>query len=384
MNASVQTMPQKKDRPGYIAEALKDLLQTGLPVKEIQLAEGDPLSYLSPKGYDRYRPDRLVHEDDLGDLMEFAASGRGYKPKDRLANRSQYDESLTCGGQRLRCNFYRESGRTAASIRCLPLVPWDYASLGGPPQLQQIVDKYTSGLILVTGPVGSGKSTTLAALLNHINVTRSCKILTLEDPIEYLLKSDKAMVSQRQVGDMIDGGDVPSFTAGLLGAKRQHADVILVGELRDTETVKTAFQAAEAGALVFASTHSDNAVSVIQALLSYFPSEQQEHARMSLATTLRAILSQKILPSIDRKEWVLAYEYLPRNPALLNLLKENKVAQIANTMREARHAGDGMTALNANLRSLVEHRKVDSQVALAAAYEKRELAEQLQVESDVY
>ena len=384
MNASVQSMPQKAPpSPGYIAEAMKELLQGGLPVKEIKVAEGDPLCYLSPKGYERHRPDRPIHQGDIDALMAFAAHGHGYNAKDRLANRGQYDESLNCADQRLRCNFYRERGRTAASIRCLPLHPWDYASLGGPPQLQDIVDRYTSGLVLVTGPVGSGKSTTLAALLNHINTSRSCHILTLEDPIEYVLQADKAVISQRQIGKLDEGGDVATFTEGLLGAKRQHADVILVGELRDTETVKTAFQAGEAGALVLASTHSDSAVSVIQALLSYFPPEQLEQARNSLATTLRAILSQKILPSVDKKDWVLAYEYLPRHPALISQLKENKINQIGSTMQEARQ-GDGTTSLNANLHSLVDAGKVDPQVAIAAAYDKDGLAQRLRVNTNIY
>jgi len=254
-----------RQQPGYVAEALKALIQTQVPVKEIHIASGEPLNYRSPEGYRILNEARVVGDEDIHQLMHFAADGR-YDPLRRMQEAKQYDEALTCLDHRLRCNFYKESGRLAASIRCLPSSPWAYESLGGPMQLTHVVDRYTSGLILVTGPMGSGKSSTLAALLSHINRNRSCHILTLEDPIEYVLKSDRSRISQRQIGI-----DVASFADGLLGAKRQHADVILVGELRDTATVKTALQAAEAGSLVFASTHSDNAAGTIEALLKLLP-----------------------------------------------------------------------------------------------------------------
>ncbi len=246
-------------------------------------------------------------------------------------------------------------------------------------QLTHVVDRYTSGLILVTGPMGSGKSSTLAALLSHINRNRSCHILTLEDPIEYVLKSDRSRISQRQIGI-----DVASFADGLLGAKRQHADVILVGELRDTATVKTALQAAEAGSLVFASTHSDNAAGTIEALFSYFRPEELEQVRATLASTLRAILSQKLLSSVDRKRFVLAYEYLPRNPALVRSLRDNKLDMIRALMRDGSGQSDGTTSLNANLKSLVDGRLIDMADAVNAAYEKGQLAEYFGLAAEVY
>ncbi len=336
------------------------------------------MNYRSPEGYRILNQARVVGDEDIHQLMHFAADGR-YDPLRRMEEAKQYDEALTCLDHRLRCNFYKESGRLAASIRCLPSSPWAYESLGGPMQLTHVVDRYTSGLILVTGPMGSGKSSTLAALLSHINRNRSCHILTLEDPIEYVLKSDRSRISQRQIGI-----DVASFADGLLGAKRQHADVILVGELRDSATVKTALQAAEAGSLVFASTHSDNAAGTIEALFSYFRPEELEQVRATLASTLRAILSQKLLSSVDRKRFVLAYEYLPRNPALVRSLRDNKLDMIRALMRDGSGQSDGTTSLNANLRSLVDGRLIDMADAVNAAYEKGQLAEYFGLAAEVY
>ena len=367
-----------RQQPGYVAEALKALIQTQVPVKEIHIASGEPLNYRSPEGYRILNQARVVGDEDIHQLMHFAADGR-YDPLRRMQEAKQYDEALTCLDHRLRCNFYKESGRLAASIRCLPSSPWAYESLGGPMQLTHVVDRYTSGLILVTGPMGSGKSSTLAALLSHINRNRSCHILTLEDPIEYVLKSDRSRISQRQIGI-----DVASFADGLLGAKRQHADVILVGELRDTATVKTALQAAEAGSLVFASTHSDNAAGTIEALFSYFRPEELEQVRATLASTLRAILSQKLLSSVDRKRFVLAYEYLPRNPALVRSLRDNKLDMIRALMRDGSGQSDGTTSLNANLKSLVDGRLIDMADAVNAAYEKGQLAEYFGLAAEVY
>jgi twitching motility protein PilT len=367
-----------RQQPGYVAEALKALIQTQVPIKEIHIASGEPLNYRSPEGYRILNQARVVGDEDIHQLMHFAADGR-YDPLRRMQEAKQYDEALTCLDHRLRCNFYKESGRLAASIRCLPSSPWAYESLGGPMQLTHVVDRYTSGLILVTGPMGSGKSSTLAALLSHINRNRSCHILTLEDPIEYVLKSDRSRISQRQIGI-----DVASFADGLLGAKRQHADVILVGELRDTATVKTALQAAEAGSLVFASTHSDNAAGTIEALFSYFRPEELEQVRATLASTLRAILSQKLLSSVDRKRFVLAYEYLPRNPALVRSLRDNKLDMIRALMRDGSGQSDGTTSLNANLKSLVDGRLIDMADAVNAAYEKGQLAEYFGLAAEVY
>ena len=367
-----------RQQPGYVAEALKALIQTQVPVKEIHIASGEPLNYRSPEGYRILNQARVVGDEDIHQLMHFAADGR-YDPLRRMQEAKQYDEALTCLDHRLRCNFYKESGRLAASIRCLPSSPWAYESLGGPMQLTHVVDRYTSGLILVTGPMGSGKSSTLAALLSHINRNRSCHILTLEDPIEYVLKSDRSRISQRQIGI-----DVASFADGLLGAKRQHADVILVGELRDTATVKTALQAAEAGSLVFASTHSDNAAGTIEALFSYFRPEELEQVRATLASTLRAILSQKLLSSVDRKRFVLAYEYLPRNPALVRSLRDNKLDMIRALMRDGSGQSDGTTSLNANLKSLVDGKLIDMADAVNAAYEKGQLAEYFGLAAEVY
>src|SRR5258708_29878471 len=206
-----------RQQPGYVAEALKALIQTQVPIKEIHIASGEPLNYRSHEGYRILNEARVVGDEDIHQLMGFAADGR-YDPMRRMLEAKQYDEALTCLDHRLRCNFYKESGRLAASIRCLPSSPWAYESLGGPMQLTNVVDRYTSGLILVTGPMAPGKSTTLPALLSHINRNRSCHILTLEDPTEYVPKPDPSRIPQRQTGT-----EAAPFADGLPGPNPQPA-----------------------------------------------------------------------------------------------------------------------------------------------------------------
>lgn len=367
-------VPQERaTSPGYLADALITLMKRGHPIMELQIHENQKLSYRSPKGYEHHDDDYVVRGEDIQRLMKFAAMGR-YDPMTKIVQ-GQYDDVLTVEGKyRLRVNFYRTRGLLAASVRCLPVNVPEFDSLGAPAQLRNVMDRASAGLLLVVGPVGSGKSTTLATLINHYNDTRSGHIITLEEPIEYEFESRQSRISQREIPH-----DVATFADGLKGAKRQHADVILVGELRDPETVKTAFQAAEAGALVLASTHSDSAVSTIETLLSYFEgNEEREHARSVLANNLRAICSQRLVPSVNKDKFVLACEYLARSPATVQYIRENKIAQLRGSIEQGGHA-DGTCSMNDTLAGLVQDGQIAQDEALRVSNNRDALAKKLGV-----
>ena len=375
----VAAMPARRSAPNYLITAVSTLVQSPVPTKEIQLSEGGPIYFDSPAGYKPLNPDQAISGDDILALMQFAAEGR-YNPTDRIARNGHYDESLTCHDRRLRCNFYKERSRLAASIRTLPTAIPHYDQLKGPEHLLRLVDRSASGLVLITGPVGVGKSTTIAALIEHLNQSRSGHILTLEDPIEYEYAPKMARISQRSVGE---GCDVPTFTQGLLAAKRQNASVIQIGELRDVETVRTALQAAEAGALVFASTHAASAGDTIETLMSYFDANEHEHIRHVLARTLRAICSQRLVSTADRKNYVLAYEYLARSPAIVKMIRDNAFSQVRRAV-EDQSGSDGTTSLNHSLKALVDGGQITQQEAMLKAYNKEGLAEKLGIAEDEY
>jgi len=209
----------------------------------------------------------------------------------RLEDVGEIDLSYTIPGlSRFRVNVYRQRGSYGVAFRVISIKIPTLESLGFPETLKTMAEK-TRGLVLVTGPTGSGKSTTLAAMVNYINTTRSCHVMTLEEPIEYLHKHGNSMINQREVGS-----DTGSFASGLRAALREDPDVILVGEMRDLETIQLAITAAETGHLVLATLHTTDAAQTIDRVIDVFPPEQQEQIRSQLATTLEAIVCQTLLP----------------------------------------------------------------------------------------
>ncbi|MGB0722881.1 MAG: PilT/PilU family type 4a pilus ATPase [Gammaproteobacteria bacterium] len=279
-------------------------------------------------------------------------------------------------GDRFRINLYRDRGGASAAVRLLPSTVPDIDSLG----LPEVVKTFCAarkGLILVTGPTGSGKTTTLAAMLDHINNTRCVHVLTLEDPVEYLHVNDQALITQREVG-----GDTSSFTRGLRAALREDPDVMLVGELRETEQVALALDAANSGHLVFATLHTSTAATAIDRLIAMFPAESQEQVRDALSNVVLGVVAQTLAKSRTGGR-VGIYEVMVADRAVRNLIREHKTYQLNDAMGASRE-GTGHMPQRAHLEQLVRVGKLDIETALAMAHDRETLAQRLKVNLKAY
>ena len=245
---------------------------------------------------------------------------------------------------RFRVSVYRQRGCIAVALRIIPKRMMSLEEIGLPPAVRSLLET-PRGLILVAGPTGSGKTTTLASLLDAINTTRDSHIITIEDPIEYVHDHKLGIINQREVGV-----DVASFPEGLRRALRQDPDVILVGEMRDLETMETAITAAETGHLVFSTLHTTGAARTVDRIVDAFPSTQQEQIRVQLAANLKAVLSQILLPTLDGRGRVAAFELMVNTPSVAALIRDNKTFRITNDILTG--SKYGMISLEA---SLVEH-----------------------------
>jgi twitching motility protein PilT len=269
---------------------------------------------------------------------------------------------------RYRVGAFRERGDASAILRSIPTVPPELSDLGLPPALGALAN-LQQGLILVTGPSGSGKTTTLTAMISKINRERNVHIITIEDPIEFTHHHEKAIIQQREIGV-----DTESFGKALRSALREDPDVLLIGEMRDTETVSATVSAAETGHLVFATLHTNNAAQSIDRIVDAFPSRQQTQIRYQLAGSLAGIVSQRLIPAIGGGR-VCCAELLIANGAVRNLIREGKTHQMENVM----HSGikEGMTIFDMRLAELVRQRKVLREVALTYAMDPRSFDERL-------
>lgn len=263
------------------------------------------------------------------------------------------------GVGRFRVNYFFQKGNPGGVFRYLSTEIKSLADLKMPLQLENL-STMPRGLVLVTGPTGSGKSTTLAAVLDKINRDRAGHIITIEDPIEYVHNHKKSIVNQREVGE-----DTESFKAALKHALRQDPDVILVGELRDLETISIALTAAETGHLVLASLHTQNAAQSVDRMIDVFPSEQQMQIRTQLASTLKAVVCQALLPTIDGKGRIAATEVMFVNSAIANLVREQKGHQIYTAIQSGKN--EGMHTMDQSLAKLVNERKISYEVGLEKA-----------------
>ena len=241
--------------------------------------------------------------------------------------------SATAGLGRYRANAYRQQRGVALALRPIPEIVPTLDAIGAPAILKQLADT-DHGLVLVVGPTGSGKSTTLAAMTDHINQTAPKHILTIEDPVEFVYEPKQCLVTQREVGR-----DTPSFADALKGALREDPDVILLGEMRDLETIRLALTAAETGHLVLATLHTATAPQAIERIVDVFPGEERDLARTLLADVLRAVVAQQLLPRSDGKGRVAAHEILVGTPAVRNLIRESKTAQLVSVMQTGQQQG---------------------------------------------
>lgn len=275
----------------------------------------------------------------------------------RLRAGEDLDFSLeTSDGSRQRVNVFRQTGKIAACIRLLNSKVPSFGELGLPAKLMQELCTLQKGLILVTGATGSGKSTTMASMVNHINRTRPCHILTIEDPIEYKYAPSMATIHQREVGE-----DVSTFDLALKSALREDPDVILVGEMRDYETISLAITAAETGHLVIASLHTTNAPQTIDRIIDVFPTNSQGQIRSQLSLLLKAVISQMLIPTRDGKGRVAALEILLGNDAVANMIRTEKGHQLPSVMQNSK---SGMCVMNDSLRKLFQTGKISRADAL--------------------
>lgn len=264
------------------------------------------------------------------------------------------DFGYSIGEIRLRVNIHHEKGRVGLTARVIKDTMPTLESIGLNGVISDILDNGT-GLVLVTGPTGCGKSTTLAAMIDYINNNHSRKIITLEDPIEYIFKLNKCIIIQRQLG-----ADIPTFASGLKYALRQDPNVIMVGEMRDLDTIAAAATLAETGHLVLATLHTHNSVQSIDRIIDVFPPHQQNQIRAQLSLTLKAVVSQKLIPKVGGGR-IATREIMIKNPAIANLIRENKLAQMRSIIETSR--AEGMISFERDIQNLLEEKLIDEEVA---------------------
>jgi twitching motility protein PilT len=270
---------------------------------------------------------------------------------------------------RVRCNLFLQRNSIAAALRIIPLKPYSIEELGLPAVLKDMVNQ-PQGLIIVTGPTGSGKSTTLASMLDHVNEARATNIVTVEDPIEYVFEDKKSVVHQREVGL-----DTQSFSAALRSVLRQSPDVIMIGEMRDPETMSVALTAAEMGHLVLSTLHTTATYTTIDRLISGFPPYQKDQICSQLATSLIGIVSQRLLHRLNQPGRVPAVEVMTNAPTIRKLLEEGNTADMYPAIREGQHFG--MNTMNQALERLYHSRVIGYDVAILAAGNVAELRQML-------
>ncbi len=305
------------------------------------------------------------------DTKQLAYSVLTDSQKKRFEETMELDCSFGIRGvARFRCNVFSQRGSVAAVYRLIPERVRAFEELGLPPIISKFAES-PRGLVLVTGPTGSGKSTTLAAMLDKINSERNEHILTIEDPIEYIHPHKGCIVNQREVH-----ADTENFGNALRAALREDPDIVLVGEMRDLQTIEAALRIAETGHLTFATLHTNSAAQTINRIIDVFPAHQQAQIRTQLSLVLEGIVCQALLPRATGEGRVVALEIMVPTPAIRNLIREDKIHQIYSAM-QAGQEKVGMQTLNQSLATLYMQRKISMNTALAASSLKEELTEMI-------
>ncbi|MCC7015371.1 MAG: type IV pilus twitching motility protein PilT [Planctomycetes bacterium] len=272
-------------------------------------------------------------------------------------------------GNRFRTSVFRQRGRLSAVLRLIPNKLLSFDQIGLPEGCKDLLRR-PRGLVLVTGPTGSGKTTTLATMIDWINQNRDCHIITIEDPIEYFHSHKKGIVTQRELGQ-----DVPSFPEAIRRALRQDPDVVLLGEMRDLDTISAAITAAETGHLVFGTLHTTGSARTVDRIIDAYPTNQQEQVRAQLSVSIVAVISQVLLTRKDRKGRVAAFEVMLMTPAIGNLIRKNETNKIQSTIQTSRRMG--MITLDDFLYDLVKREVVTREDALEAAQDPKDLEARL-------
>jgi len=352
--------PDEEDIQVPVPELLEIVLERG--ASDLHLTAGAPPTI-------RLHGD-LIRLVDYPILSPRALQGMIYailpqKMRERLEGELELDMSYALPGKaRFRVNVYYQRDSIGAAFRLIPYEIKTVESLGLPSVVSDLA-RYPRGFVVVTGPTGSGKSTSLAGMVDIVNRERSAHIMTVEDPIEFLHKHQQCIVNQREVGS-----DTHSFAQALKHVLRQDPDVILVGEMRDLETISTAITAAETGHLVFATLHTQDAPQTIDRIIDVFPPHQQQQVRVQLATTLQGIVTQQLLQTADGRSRAVACEVLICTPAVRNLIREGKVHQIYSIMQAGGRFG--MQTMDQALANLVKEGKISQQLAYERSHDPEE------------
>tara|TARA_Y200000002_G_scaffold274326_1_gene228630 strand:+ start:397 stop:1413 length:1017 start_codon:yes stop_codon:yes gene_type:complete len=328
-------------------EKLEQLAKDNKKISDFHLRAGSPMAYRQTGEIIKVE-DTPVTAQDLKDLISMNCNET---ESERFDTTHELDSAVMLSGLRFRANFYKTINGPAAVLRRVESKIPDMDQFNLPQTLYDIVD-FHKGLVLVTGPTGSGKSTTLAAIVNEINKTRTSNIITVEDPVEFIHKDNRSIVSHREVGKQTQ-----SFSAALKAALREDPDVILVGEMRDLETISLALTAAETGHLVFGTLHTSGAPSTINRIIDVFPPEQQEQIRAQISTSLKMVVTQRLFKTKDGAGRVGAFEIMKCTPPVQNLIREAKIHQIPSIMQTA--VRDGMITMEKSIEELVKSGKID-------------------------
>lgn len=345
----------------YLKRAVED------NASDLFIVAGGPVCEKLDKKLIPIGADRLMPKDAEELVTQLYAQAN--RPKDTFLRDGDDDFSFSVAGlARFRVNTYRQRGSMAAVVRVVAFGIPDWQSLHIPPQVMELAS-LTHGMVLVTGTAGSGKSTTQACVIDRINQTRSGHIITLEDPIEYLHRNAKSIVSQREISI-----DTQDYLAALRACLRQAPDVILLGEMRDHETIRTAMTAAETGHLLIATLHTKGAVNTVDRIVDSFPSTQQEQVRSQLSMVLRTVVCQQLLPDKDGG-MVPAYEIMQMNNAIRSLIRDNKTHQIDNAI--AAGGAEGMISMDQSILTLYKAGKVTMETALEYSVNPEQLRRRL-------
>ena len=334
-------------------EKLEELAKNNKKISDFHIRSGSPLAYRQTGEIIKVA-DTNVTAQDLKDLISMNCNEAETA---RFNETHELDSAVMLSGLRFRANFYKTINGPAAVLRRVESKIPDMDQFNLPQALYDIVD-FHKGLVLVTGPTGSGKSTTLAAIVNEINKTRTSNIITVEDPVEFIHKDNQSIVSHREVGKQTQ-----SFSAALKAALREDPDVILVGEMRDLETISLALTAAETGHLVFGTLHTSGAPSTINRIIDVFPPEQQAQIRAQISTSLKMVVTQRLFKTKDGQGRCGAFEVMKCTPPVQNLIREAKIHQIPSVMQTA--VRDGMITMEKSIQDLVTSGKIDASAAKA-------------------
>lgn len=333
-----------------VVEILEKATQVG--ASDIHITVGVPIT-LRINGHLKYMDDYRVMPDDIEHLLATMLTEKQYE---KFKSKGEMDFSFsTAGVGRYRVNAFKQRGSMGMVLRIVSLTIPSMEELRLPSVLKNLCAK-KRGLILVTGPTGSGKSTTLAAMIDYINDTIDRHIITIEDPIEFLHKHKKCVINQREVGN-----DTESFALALRASLRQDPDIILVGEMRDLETISTAITAAETGHLVMSTLHTVGAASTVDRIIDVFPPHQQQQVKIQLSMTLEAIISQQLLPSADGRGRVACFEVLIVTPAARALIREGKTHLIQNIIQTGNNFG--MISMDNSILENVNKRMITAETA---------------------